>query len=343
MTRAHGLHRLSLAAIRRAPKSPMIARANCVTRIPEFRGDPAVAGIFQHTAFFAALDFPADLRRKLELIAAVVDGPRAICLHEDAFVRIGNQIVIAPRARVEADIRHANDGQTVPAFRAHRASRTLQADEMSGFAIREVATELPILDDVRALGGDALIIIGKGSEARPVLEPRVGDDVHNVRAVAQIIELVESEKTCARKIRFLPEHAIELDGMADRFVDLKSELAAAKYQRAPFLRTLRRGMKGRGFLADTPRVVQQVERLDELVTLQGMLSAKAVWIGSLLNLVALEGSRGNAAACDHFALVDARADAGSEPGINSAKLQASFRERDTLDAAHFGIRSEQQS
>lgn len=42
----HRLHGLALAAIWRAPKRPKFLAANCVTGIPEFGGDAAVAGIF---------------------------------------------------------------------------------------------------------------------------------------------------------------------------------------------------------------------------------------------------------------------------------------------------------
>src|ERR1700722_9009877 len=57
---AHRLHRLAFAAIRSAPERPVIASTNCVATIPEFSGDPAVAGILDHAAFFAAFDLPTD-------------------------------------------------------------------------------------------------------------------------------------------------------------------------------------------------------------------------------------------------------------------------------------------
>jgi hypothetical protein len=71
----------------------VLARANRVATVPEFRGDAAVAGIFQHARFLAALDFPADFGGKLKMVAAVVDGPRAIRLHQNGVVRVGDQIV----------------------------------------------------------------------------------------------------------------------------------------------------------------------------------------------------------------------------------------------------------
>ena len=62
MPGAHGLHRLPLAAIRRAPQRPMLARAYRVATVPEFRRNPAITRIFNHAAFLAALNLPANFR-----------------------------------------------------------------------------------------------------------------------------------------------------------------------------------------------------------------------------------------------------------------------------------------
>src|SRR5580700_5750574 len=113
---------------------------------------------------------------------------------------------------------------------------------MCGFTIRKIAAELAVFDDVRALCGDAFIIVGESAEAGSVFETRVGYDVHDVRAVTQFIELIEGEKARARKIGFLAEDAIEFDGVSDGFVNLQAELASAKNQRSRFLRALGRGM-----------------------------------------------------------------------------------------------------
>src|SRR5580693_5325871 len=109
---------------------------------------------------------------------------------------------------------------------------------MRGFTIGEIAAELAVFDDVRALRRDAFIIVGESAEAGPVFETRVGDDVHDVRAVAQLVQLIEREKARARKIGFLAEDAIEFDGMTNGFMNLQAELASAKNQRSRFLRTL---------------------------------------------------------------------------------------------------------
>ena len=160
------------------------------------------------------------------MVAAVVDGPGAVGLHQNGVVGIGDQVVIAPRARQNADVRHANDGQAIPGFRAHRAAGALQANGHGRFAIRQVAGEESVGNDRRALRGNAFIVVAERAEARAVFEARVGHDVHDVRAVAQLAQFFEREKTHAREIRFHAEDAVELDGMADGFVNLQAELRA---------------------------------------------------------------------------------------------------------------------
>src|SRR5579864_2895902 len=93
MARAHRLHGLAFAAIRRAPKRPIFARANRVATVPEFRGDAAVARSLDHPTTFAVLDLPADFRGELKMVTAVGDGPRAICFHINSAIGAGNQVV----------------------------------------------------------------------------------------------------------------------------------------------------------------------------------------------------------------------------------------------------------
>src|SRR6266699_3040969 len=121
VARAHGLHGLAFSAIGRAPQRPVIEFANGVARIPELRCNSAVARIFQHADLLAAFDLPADFRRKLKLVAAVIDGPGAICLHQDSVVSVGDQIVIIPGTGKQADVGHSNDWQAIPTFAAHRS------------------------------------------------------------------------------------------------------------------------------------------------------------------------------------------------------------------------------
>ena len=125
---AHRLHGLAFAAIRRPPQRPMLARADCIAAIPELSGNSAVTGVFDHAAFFATLDLPSNFGRKLKMITPVVDGPRSIRLHQNRIVGIRYQIVVFPGARIQADVRHANDRQPIPCFSTHRAVRPCFSD-----------------------------------------------------------------------------------------------------------------------------------------------------------------------------------------------------------------------
>src|SRR5438309_9605642 len=116
---AHRLHRLSFAAIWRAPEGPVLSAADRIATVPELRGDAAVARVLQHTNFFAALDFPAEFRGKLKLISPVVNGPRTIRLHPDSIIGARDQLFRRTLARLQTDVRHANNWQAVPVFRTH--------------------------------------------------------------------------------------------------------------------------------------------------------------------------------------------------------------------------------
>src|SRR6266481_722796 len=154
-------------------------------------------------------------------------------------------------SRQQTDIRYANHRHAVTAFRAHRAGGSLQADEVRCFAIGEIAAELPIFNDVGALRRDSLVVVGEGSKARTVVQPRVGDDVHDIRGVTKLVELIERKKAGPGEIGFLTENAVEFEGMANRFVNLQTKLAGAEDDGAGFFRTLRGRMQRGGFLRDS--------------------------------------------------------------------------------------------
>ena len=59
-----------------------------------------------------------------------------------------------------------------------------------------------------------------------MFKARIGDHVDDFRAVLQLAQLFHCEETHAGEIRFHAEDAIELDGMADGFVNLQAELRA---------------------------------------------------------------------------------------------------------------------
>ena len=210
------------------------------------------------------------------------------------------------------------------------------------FAIRQVAGEQAVGNDRRALRGNAFIVVAKRAESRPVLEARVGHDVHDVRTVAQLAQFFEREETHAREIRFHAEDAVEFDGMADGFVNLQAELRAVENERLRALGRLRRRMQRDGFFGDARRVAHQVERFDQFVARELMLPAETVRIGALLNFASGKRGGDDARAGLHLDLMDRRTDRRREELLDAAKRHGSFRERHALDARHFLVRGQQQ-
>ncbi len=155
-------------------------------------------------------------------------------------------------------------------------------------------------------------------------------------------QLFYSKKTHACEIRFLPQYAIELDGMADGLVNLQAQLRRAENNSARAFGTLCGGMQRDSLLAGTLRVADKIKRFDQLISLEGVLSAEAVWIRALLNFAIGERGCHHSRAGLHFQLMNGRADARNKELINAAERHGAFGERHALDAAHFFVRGQQQ-
>ena len=240
------------------------------------------------------------------MVAAIVNGPRAVRLHQDRVVGVGDQIVIFPCAGIDADVGHANHRQAIPAFAAHRAAGALFANGGSRFAVAQIAGEEAVGDDRRALRGNAFVVVGERAEAGAVLEARVGNHVDDVRAVFQLAQFFDGEKTHAREICFHAENAIELDGMADGFVNLQAELRAIENDGALPFGALRGGMQRDAFFGDARRVADEIERFDQLVALQHVLPAETIGVRALLNFGACKTGGHDSRAGLHLDLMDRR-------------------------------------
>ncbi len=188
MSRAHNLLRLALAAVWSSPQRPLVARADRIHRIPKLRGDPRVGRIFQHPHPLPFLDLPRNLASELKVVAFVVNRPGLVGFHVDALVGRGNELFQTQRllSGQNADVGHANHGQPVPTFSAQRATGSRRADGVRRFARTQISRKTSIRDNWRRLRGHTFIVIGEGSEARPVLLPSVGHDVDQFAAVTQI-------------------------------------------------------------------------------------------------------------------------------------------------------------
>src|SRR5207237_5641822 len=129
---------------------------------PELRRCAGVEGVLEHPPKAAVLDLPGDLAAELEVEPDVVDRPRLVRVDEDAALRPGDELRERRRARLEVDVRHADDGDPRGALRAHGAVRPA-ADRRRGVAARQVADEDAALDEMEALRGHAVVVESEGA------------------------------------------------------------------------------------------------------------------------------------------------------------------------------------
>ena len=94
---------------------------------------------------------------------------------------------MAAFARQKANVRHANHRQPVPSLGSHRAAGARSPNRVRRLARTEVASEPPRCNNRASdCAANALIVISKGPQTRPVLLPRISDHVHHLAAIAQI-------------------------------------------------------------------------------------------------------------------------------------------------------------
>ncbi len=241
------LDRLALAAVGGAPEHPLVGAAHHVHRRPEPRADARVGGVAQHLAELAVLDLPRDLAAELEVEALVVDRPRAVRVHVDAVVGGGDHLLERAVARQEADVGHPHHRQPGGAVGADHPAGG-EPDERRRVAPGQHADPGAVLDDVDGLGRHALVVVAEAAERAG--QGGVGGDVHEVGAVAHRPELRRVEPGRAGEGGLPAEDAVELDGVADRLVDLQRHLLAAEDQRGGLLGALRRAEQRLGLLGD---------------------------------------------------------------------------------------------
>src|ERR1022692_2751059 len=220
---AHHLLGLAFATIGDAPQRPVFASRDGRAGVPELRRDAAVAGVLQHADALAVAHLPGDFAAELEMVALVVDGPTAIGLHVDGVVG-AHHFVERLLTGEQAHVGHADERQPRPAVGAHAAVGTRLAHRGGGLARSHVAGELASADDIGGLRGHAFIVESESAETGAVLKASVADHVDDLGAIAQVVELIEGEKAHAGVVGFAAEDAVELDGMADGFVNLQAEL-----------------------------------------------------------------------------------------------------------------------
>src|SRR6266550_1979356 len=122
------LPRLTLPAVRGSPDDPVLPTGDRVTGAPEPGGDARVVRIPVHLREPTMLDPPGGLASELEVDPLVVDRPRVVRGHEDAVVGVGDDLGERALARLDRDIRHADQWEVRPPVRPRGPVRGLIHD-----------------------------------------------------------------------------------------------------------------------------------------------------------------------------------------------------------------------
>src|SRR5439155_7116050 len=118
------------------------------------------------------------------------------------------------------------------------------------------------------------------------------------------------------------EHAVQLDGVADRLVNLQAHLRAAQDNVLHAARTLV-GLEQRdALLGDATRVAEEIEFVHQLVTASLVLPAKRVWIRPPLDLAAGERRLHEPGAGLRLELADVGGEARNKQLIHSCGYHA---------------------
>jgi len=159
-----------------------------------------IAGVLQHADFLSAFDLPADFGLKTET------GKRLSSMDQERFVSIRIPSCVSairslsvPRAGQQADIRHSNDRQAVPAFRAHRSGRAVQAHQMRRSRFERYPRNFPFLMISVHCAGTPSSSVSKGAESLPVVEPASATTFTMPKRIAAGSTGRASENSCRRK------------------------------------------------------------------------------------------------------------------------------------------------
>ena len=126
-------------------------------------------------------------------------------------------------ARLEVDVGHAHDRLAREAVGAHAAAGALEPDLRRGLARGEEAGQHAVAHDRHGVALHALVVPAIAAEAARV--GRVGGHVHLLGAEAERADRVGRDEAGAGVRGLAPEHAVELDGVPDRLVDLQRRAA----------------------------------------------------------------------------------------------------------------------
>ena len=202
------------------------------------------------------------LASELEVHAFVVDRPRRVRGHEDAVLRVAQDLAERPLPGLEVDVGHADEREVLPPVGPHGACRGC-AHHWGRLPAREELLEDPSLDERDPLGRYAFVV--EGEAPQPARERGVPGDGDEVAGVAQLPPVLGSDEGGPGVGLFHLEHPVELEGVPHGFVDLHDDLVAVEDERGHLARAVLRREQLDGLSPRPIGLLDQPEGSDVLV------------------------------------------------------------------------------
>ena len=150
----------------------------------------------------------------------------------------------------------------LPALRARRADRDGQAERPRRLARREVADEDPLVDELRAHAGHAVVI--PTERPHPARQGRVSGHRDVGGSVAKLSARLRPHEGGPGECDLVFEEPIGLGGMAARLMHQQREELRSEYERRRTLGREWRVQRRLGIVAVARRSRDQIEMLDVL-------------------------------------------------------------------------------
>src|SRR6266511_5516200 len=322
------LARLALPAVRRPPQHPFLRPAHRDAGTPESGGDPSVVGVPVEVGELAVLDPAGYLASELEVHALVIDRPRRVRGHEDAVLRVAQDLADRPFAGLEVDVGHADEREVLPPVGPHGARRR-SAHDWGRLPAREELLEDPSLDQGDSLGWHAFVV--EGEAPQPARERGVTGDGDEVAGVAQLAPVLGSDEGGPGVGLLHLEHPVELEGVTHGLVDLHDHLVAVEDERRHLARAVLRREELDGFPPRPLGLIDQPKGSDVLVARGPEVSPERVGEGPPLDLAVPDGGGLDAASRVDDGLVDGGTFARGEDRVPAEEVQRGLPEGDTID------------
>src|SRR5688500_13376547 len=226
------LRGLALAVEERAAQAVVAAIADRLAGVPEFGRADLVGHVLDHARDLAGLDLVEQLAAELCVVALLVDRVGAAADDVDAVLDVGDHLRRRQRllARLQRHVGHALELHAAPGIGVGAALRRIQADDVRLVAGRLVVHQDAVADQVPALRRHALVV--EADRAERVRLGTIGHDADLVAAIAEILAapLVERGEAGAGVVGLVAEHAVELQRVADRFVDGQEKMTRIEHK-----------------------------------------------------------------------------------------------------------------